>query len=390
MKMLLIGGAYADIPMILAARKLGYHVATTGNRPDAPGHGYSDEYHQADLSDPDAMLKLARRLNVSAVVPGCNDFCALSASYVAEHMGLPGNDPHEVAQIIHHKDAYREFALANGIPTPMARGFTSIESALEWIRPLQCPIIIKPVDLGSGKGISVARGLQEAGIALANAFTVSKAGRVVVEEFLEGSRHGFSAFLRDRKVVFAFFDDEHYYKNPYLVSAASTPGSVAAEVRTSLVEEAEKIAAKLQLNDGIFHVQFILHEGRAFIIEICRRPPGDLYVSLVSHATGVDYPSWIVKAAAGMDCSDLKQAEPIDFFTRHCIMAEREGTLAGIEFDADIEENIIEKKIFCSPGDRIADALVQRFGIVFLRFSSMEEMHEKTRKMETLIRVKVH
>ena len=57
---------------------------------------------------------------------------------------------------------------------------------------------------------------------------MTKAGRIVVEEFISGSRHGFSALLRAGRVVFHFADDEHYHLSPYLVSAASTPSSCAA------------------------------------------------------------------------------------------------------------------------------------------------------------------
>ncbi|NIV10430.1 MAG: phosphoribosylglycinamide synthetase, partial [Aliifodinibius sp.] len=75
--------------------------------------------------------------------------------------------------------------------------------------------------------------------------------------------------------------------NPYLVSAASTPGIVPENAVKDLCRQSEKIAALLSLGTGIFHIQFILKENKPYVIEICRRAPGDLYVSLVKHATGV-------------------------------------------------------------------------------------------------------
>ena len=39
-KMLIAGGGYADIPLILAAKKIGYYVITSGNRPDELGHNH--------------------------------------------------------------------------------------------------------------------------------------------------------------------------------------------------------------------------------------------------------------------------------------------------------------------------------------------------------------
>ncbi|MCP4701519.1 MAG: hypothetical protein GY862_32380, partial [Gammaproteobacteria bacterium] len=64
--------------MILSAKKLGYHIITTGNRLDESGHFYSDEYHQADFSDAKAMLACTGR----AILYGASLLCA----------GLPNNE----------------------------------------------------------------------------------------------------------------------------------------------------------------------------------------------------------------------------------------------------------------------------------------------------------
>lgn len=386
-RLLVAGGGYADIPLIVSAKKLGYYVISSGNRPDELGHHYSDEYRQADFSDPEAMLALAKQLRIDAVCSCCNDFSALSSAYVAEQMGLPGHDSYEISKIIHHKDQYRKFALANGITTPKAKGFANIQEALDGIGSMSFPVIIKPVDLTGGKGISTVNSVEQAKPAIEMAFAISRVKRVVVEEFITGSRHGFSAFLRDGRVVFFFSDNEHYFLNPYMVSAASTPSIVPPAVEQKLCAESETIASLLSLKTGIFHIQYILHEGEPVIIEICRRAPGDLYIKLVEHATGVDYPSWIVRASAGLDCSGLSHVEPKGFFTRHCIMSSSPGRVKDIVFDAAINKNVIDKFMWGKAGDSVTDVMTAKFGIVFLKFDSMEEMLDKTERMHKLIRV---
>src|SRR5688572_195701 len=200
--MLLAGGGHADIPMIRAAQALGYYVITSGNRPQDLGHAVADETCLADFSDRDAILRLAERLAVDALCASCNDFSALSCAWAAEKLGLPGHDPHDVACILHHKDLYRAFALANGIATPRAAGCTSITEAKAAAARLTFPLIVKPVDLTGGKGVSVARDHVELDASLSKGFAMSRAGRIVVEEFLEGSRHGFTCILKGGRVVF--------------------------------------------------------------------------------------------------------------------------------------------------------------------------------------------
>jgi biotin carboxylase len=389
-RMLIAGGAYADIPLIKAAQNLGFHVITSGNRPEDAGHQYSDEYHPADYSDPEAILELSKRLNISAICACCNDFSALSTAYAAEKLGLPGHDPYETALTIHHKDRYRTFALANNIPAPRALSFNSKQDALNGLGAMPFPALIKPVDRTGGRGISVINGMDGVESAIDEALAVSKTNRFVVEEFVEGSRHGFSAFLYNGRVVFYFSDNEHYFLNPYLVAAASVPSIAPPEVAQRLCAESEKIASLLSLKTGIFHIQYILRDKKEpVIIEICRRAPGDLYIKLVEFATGVDYSAWIVKAAAGMDCAGLRHVEPTGCFVRHCIMSAVSGRTRNIRFDPSIEKNIIKRFIWYIKGDLIADVMNSKFGIVFLKFDSREEMLEKTDQLQELIKVEV-
>ena len=96
-KMLLLGGSHAEIPMIQAAKKMGYYVITSGNQADGLGHPYGDEYIKKDFSDKDAILQLAKEEQIDAICSGCNDFACLTAAYVAEKLGLPGHDSYETA-----------------------------------------------------------------------------------------------------------------------------------------------------------------------------------------------------------------------------------------------------------------------------------------------------
>lgn len=183
--------------------------------------------------------------------------------------------------------------------------------------------------------------------------------------------------------------NEHYFKNPFLVSAASTPSIVTPIVEEKLCEESEKIAHLLSLKTGIFHVQYILKDEMPVIIEICRRAPGDLYIKFVELATGVAYPEWIVKACAGLDCSELSQVKPKGFFTRHCIMSPQMGIVKNVFFDKTVKNNIVESFVWWQKSDKILDIMTTKLGIVFLKFSSMDEMLEKTEQMHDLIHVEI-
>lgn len=388
-KLLIAGGGYADIPLVLAAKKLGFFVITSGNNPLDMAHKYSDQISLADFSDKEEMLTLAMSLKIDAICPCANDFSAISCAYVAEKMGLPGHDSYSVTKEIHHKDSYRRFALEHNIPSPKAIGFDNPESALNSLKMFSFPVIVKPVDLTGGKGILKVTSKYEASVAIEAAFKISKTKRIVIEEFIEGSRHGFSAFIVDGKVAFHFSDNEHYFLNQYMVSAASSPTNVSDRNIEKLIFYSEKIVRLMHLKTGIFHVQFIMRDNEPIIIEICRRPPGDLYVDFVNIATSLDYADYIVRSFTNHDCRSLKQTATNGFYTRHCIMADKEGVVDSVDIDEKIDANIVRKFLWWHQGDIISEPLTQKLGIVFLSFTSLDEMLMKTNNMHNLIKVKV-
>ncbi|MCT4566311.1 MAG: ATP-grasp domain-containing protein [Maledivibacter sp.] len=391
-KLLIAGGGHSDIPLILAGKKLGFYVITTGNQINGPnglGHSYADEYHYGDYSDKEEILALAKKLKIDAICACCNDFSAISSAYVAEKLGLPGHDSYEKTLILHHKDRYRKFALENNIPTPFAQSYSSVKEALESIGEHKFSLMVKPIDLTGGKGVSKINCKEEYRNAVEKAFSISRAKCIVVEEFIGGSQHTFSAFIRDGKVVFYFGDNEFSYLNPYLVSTSSTPAIVPKTVDKRLIKISETISSILSLKTGLFHIQYLLQGEDPIIIEITRRCPGDLYSYPVNYLTGADYASWIIRAATGMDCSELTYSKPKGYFGRHCVMSEKQGKVMDISFDESIQKNIVDKFMWWKKGDLVNDVLTSKFGIVFLKYDSLEEMINKTNKLNQLIKVYV-
>ena len=205
-RLLILGGGHAEIPLIQAAQALGWYVITTGNDCKGLGHPYADRNVFADFSDKDAMFELARAEGVQAVCSGCNDFALLSTVYVCEKLGLPGHDSYATSLEIHHKDKYRALATRLSIPTPRALVIKKGDDFDAAIAQLSFPIIVKPVDLTGGKGIHRASTPEEALAAYKDACNRTRQDHIVVEEFVQGTNHGFSAMLVKGKVAFEVWE----------------------------------------------------------------------------------------------------------------------------------------------------------------------------------------
>ncbi len=388
-KLLVAGGSYGDIPIIKEAKKLGFYVITSGNREDDLGHQFSDEYHLRDFSNKEDILELAKDLNIDAIVPSCHDLSMVTCSYVAEKLGLAGYDSYETTLNLHHKDRFRKISNEIQLLTPKAFSYDNIKKTKEDCEILPIPSIVKPIDLGGGKGITIVTQKEDLFYAIDYAFEYSKAKKIVIEEFAEGSLQSFSSFIRNQKVVFYFGDNEYSSVNPYGVATSTSPSINFDLVSNKLIQETEKISNYLQLKDGLLHMQYLLDGDKINIIEFTRRMPGDWYSIPVELSTGVNHAYWTLKGYLGEDFSKLHHKEQIGFYSRHCLMGLKNGNIKEIYLDESIKNNIVDSFIWIDNNKTVDDFKYQKFGLFFLKYNSIEEMEEKTKKINELIRIEL-
>ena len=130
-KILMLGGAKQQIPIIKTAKDMGYYVITCDYEPENPGHKLADEYYNVSTTDLDGVLELAKRLKIDGIIAYASDPAAPTAAYVAEKMGLPGN-PYESVKLCTEKDLFRTFLKEHGFNCPQAqgtRGFVRIKGS---------------------------------------------------------------------------------------------------------------------------------------------------------------------------------------------------------------------------------------------------------------------
>ena len=115
--------------------------------------------------------------------------------YFQEH-GLPCFGPTAAAAQLEGSKAFtKDFLARHNIPTADYQAFSELPDALDYIRSRGAPIVIKADGLAAGKGVIVARTLDEALQAATDMLdgrTFGSAGqRIVVEEFLDGEEASF-------------------------------------------------------------------------------------------------------------------------------------------------------------------------------------------------------
>lgn len=376
MRVMILQAGFNELGVIEALQKEGHQVIAIGNQPGLIGQQYVEEYICQDYSKQDEVLALAREKKIDRICACCNDTAVLTSVYVAEKLHLTGYDSVDSAAIIANKHLFKEFAKKNNVLTVPAESFEDICDAKAYVeKEVSYPLIVKPVDLSGGKGVARCDNQEEALRAIESAFEMSRSKHIVIEPFIEGSQHGFCTFLRNKRVIACCSNDELSVVNPYRVEIDLFPAENIETYQDILIAQAELIAERLELADGIFHMQYIESKGQIYIIEAMRRIIGNMYSIPASKANDFPWDDWEAKALIGSDCRKApRKLESKGFFAYRAIIAPRDGILKEIKIDESVEKYIYDRIILQEPGAEIKNYKASTIGILFMKFSNRKEM----------------
>ncbi len=390
-KLLMLNASEHEIPFILAARKLGFYVITTSTKKDYSGHKYADKYIYGDYNNYDEMIALCKKEGIDAISQGCTDDCALSAAYIGEALGLKGHDTYKNAQIIHRKDFFKEFSKINDVITPLSETFLDIESALNYCKTVKLPVIIKPTDLAGGQGIHIANTYEECCEFVRVAFESSKAKHIVIEQYIDGTLHSLNTFIVNQKVVAYCAANDYSYVNKYMTNTGVSPADNYQSAIKVLIPETERIASLLQLVDGQLHMQYMVDKkGKVWIIEMMRRNIGNNWSMMLTDSVGVNWPEWIIRAEAGMNCEAIPNTRYSNgYYGYHMMMANKNGIFKGVDISEEIKPYIYQITMWEQPGFEIKNYMYSKVGNLMFHFDNKEQKEKYIPIINELVKVVV-
>lgn len=381
-KLMLLGGLRYLIPVIEAAHKQGYYVITCDYLPDNIAHKYSDEYVNVSIVDKDAVLKVAKARQIDGIMSFAVDPGVVTASYVQNMMGLPSFGPYDSVCILQNKDRFRAFLAANGFNVPQAKGFGSIDEALEAKEWYDFPVIVKPTDSAGSKGVSRVDRYEDLKPALESAFEHSISGRVIVEEFIEkqGCSSDSDCFSVDGKLVFASFSAQRFDKdatNEYVPAAYSWPSTMTKEQEAYLTSELQRLLALLHMQTSIYNVETrIGTNGKPYIMEVSPRGGGNRLAEMARLGTGVDMITACVRAAVGDSIPTIQQ-KPFDGHWAEVILhSEKDGIFKELDISSDIKPYVKQTDLWVKSGAEVKAFMGANdaVGTLVLRFDSNEKL----------------
>ena len=382
---MLLGGLRYLKPVIDAAHKQGYYVITADYLPNNIAHKWSDEYCNVSIIDKEAVLREAQRLQIDGIMSFACDPGVVAASYVQNKMGLPSFGPFESVEILQNKDKFRAFLAKNCFNVPQAKGFDSIEAAMEEIYWYPWPVIVKPTDAAGSKGVTRVDKAEDLKPALEYAMEHSISGHIIVEEFIDkqGCSSDTDSFSEDGKLKFVSFCAQRFdaeATNPYTPAAYSWPSTFTKEQEEYLTSEIQRLITLLNLKTVVYNIEVrVAPNGKPYIMELTPRGGGNRLCEMLRYATGVDMITAITRAMVGDPILEPIEQKPYNGHWAEIILhADKDGVFDHLEISKDIPAEVVEEDLWVKKGDKVEsfEGANNAIGTLVLNFKTAEDLEK--------------
>lgn len=393
----MLGGSLYQVYAIKEAVRLGYYVISCDYLPNNPGHRYAHEYYNVSTTDKESVLKLAKELKVDGVVAYASDPAAPTAAYVCEKLGLP-TSPYKSVEILSKKDLFRKFLAENHFNVPKAQGFYTYEEAFAVIDTFKLPVMVKPVDSSGSKGINKLTNKSQLRDFVEDALSYSREKRFLIEEFIEKKGYQISgdAFSVDGKLVFHCFGNEYYsskVSKDFAPLGECWPFLMNDSIVSRLHADLQRLISLLGMKSTAYNVEAIVDKNdNIYILELGARSGGSLIPQITECATGVNLVTYVIKAAMGEDCSDLRMKPSKGCWSNYMVHANETGKYVNTIFEENFRNNNLVKFVTdIKEGDQVhkfrdaQDAL----GTLIVKYENSEQMFKMINNMDKFVRVLV-
>ncbi len=202
--------------------------------------------------------------------------------------GLRAFGPTAAAARLEGSKGFAKAAMTRfGVPTATFREFTDAEAARAYLREVGAPVVVKADGLAAGKGVTVARTLEEALAAVDQSLVQGAFGeagaRVVVEEYLEGEEASFLAFCDGTHVLAMASTQDHKPvgdgdqgpntggMGAYSPAPVVTPAIHEAALREAILPIVEGLAREGTPYVGVLYAGLMIRDGQFKVLEYnCR------------------------------------------------------------------------------------------------------------------------
>lgn len=305
MKALVLAGGFAQIELLRQLKDRGITTVLADGNANCLAKPYADVFYQMAIFDIEAVKEVALKEKVDFLITVCADQVLLAVAQVSEMLGLPWYIDYKTAQLVSDKKYMKKVFWEHNIPTSRYVEMTE----LDWdkISHLKYPIVVKPVDAYSSKGVRKATNPEELAVYFAEAAQISRTGGVIVEEFVTGDEISVDVYVENgvAKLLCVSNSEKLSDEDRFIIFRGRYPVAASEEIMEQIRQVAQQIADAFALKDCPMLIQMIQDGKQVSVLEFCARTGGNMKYLLIKRACGFD----VIKAVIDLTLGQKPKVE---------------------------------------------------------------------------------
>lgn len=370
-KLLILGANPETANIVRTAQSLGVYAIVTDYNPDAPAKKIADKSYNIDATDVDALYKMAIDEKVDGILVGIADPLISPYQKLCEKLHFPCYATKEGVHAFTNKRHFKKICSKYGI-----EGVP--EYSIERLNEVKFPIIIKPADSNSGKGITLCHTQEELTKAIEKAKKESKTATVLLERYMENNDVSIYYTIVDGQPYLSSISDRFTLRNDSKAAPICLADVFPSKhYEVFLKKEHAKYCKMIQdlgIKNGILYISAFFEKGHFFVYDPGFRLQGGGFHLILKSLNGFDQREMLINYAltGSMQASNFKNSnDPLLHGKAAAVIwfLLKEGTIKTIEGLEYIEKhpNVTQVIKRFAPGDEITLDMIGTEGQVFLR-----------------------
>jgi biotin carboxylase len=377
--LLILGAADGALSTYRVAAEMGYRTIAVDRSATAPGVALADEYLPASTRDVAGILAaLGDRTDVAGVLAPSSDVAVPTQRALTAALRLPGQLSEVAARASVDKWVLRGILDELGVSDYAWLSGDDPHDLAERARMLRFPVVVKPADAQSGRGVSRCASPDAVAAAAVEARGRSYSGVVMVEEEIPGVLYNCECVVDGGRVVFVATSRQTVSPPPLVLTMRrEMPAGLPADTEHTIRSILDKVCSRLDYQRGPLNVDLIVTpDGEPYLIEIGLRTGGNGTDDMLRRCYGVDPIRAAVHAAAGLRI-DLEPHPPRPVRWQ-VLTSERAGELVSVTGAAEINTitELVRLELLTRPGQHVRpyQDVSDRLGWYVLNAATVSEL----------------
>ena len=381
MKALVVAGGLPQITLINQLKERGVETVLVDGSATPLAREYADKFYQANIFDVEAVKEIAKNEKVDFAITVCADQVLLVVAQIAEELELPWYIDYATAKLVSDKELMKKIFVENEIPT--SRYVVMGDLDTEKIKHLNYPLIVKPVDAYSSKGVKKVTNEDELKVAFEEAKNISRTKNAIVEEFFAGEEISVDLFITDGRANVLCISNSDKVKDDdhFAIFRGKCPVHASNELKAEIARVSQRIADAFGIKNAPMLVQMLTDGEKVTVLEFCARTGGAMKWLLIQHASGFDVIKGVIDLTMGIKPEVLVKAPETKYIVNDFIYC-KAGTYDHLEgFEEQLQKgNITDYRMLRPKGwnfsGMIASSTDRLCGVTF-QADTLEDLNRK-------------